>query len=134
MITEESQTKFNAGLDIALTISKILKNCEFFARTQDFVSWYNELKILERRLYSKIVRNKKKQDILKEVANASEDKNNILALYQKKYSRGKMIPFSVVHQLYSYLAGYEVVLRKYVDVFGYGMPDFESQEKAILQR
>lgn len=134
IITEEQQVKFNAGLDIALTISTILKRCEFYARTQDFASWYNELRILERRLYSKIVKHKKKEEIFIEINSASEDKNNLLSLYQKKLMKVKTIPFVIVHQLYSYLAGYEVILRKYVDVFGYGMPDVESQEKAILQR
>ena len=131
---EAQQVKFNAGIDIAFTISTILKRCEYYARTQDFASWYNELKILERRLYSKAERSKKHKEIFKEIEDASEDKNRVLNLYQKKVMRGKNIPFSVVHQLYSYLAAYEVVLRKYVDMFGYGMPDIESQDKAILQK
>ncbi|MBI2047014.1 hypothetical protein HYT26_02525 [Candidatus Pacearchaeota archaeon] len=131
---EEQQVRFNAGLDISLTISTILKRCEYFAREQDFASWFNELRILERRLYSKIIRSKKSKELLEEIKKASEDRNNILGLYQKKVNRGRNIPLAIVHQLYSYLAGYEIVLRKYVDVFGYGAPDIESQEKAILQK
>ena len=64
----------------------------------------------------------------------ADDKNHVLNLYQKKISKDRAVPFVIIHQLYSYLAGYEVILRKYVDIFGYGMPDVESQEKAILQR
>lgn len=133
-IYEENPTRFNAGVDIAMTISSILKACEFHARAQDFASWYNELKILERRLYSKAIKHKKSKEIMAEIRAASEDNNNILNLYQKKIRRHNSASLIITHQLYSYLAGYEIVLRKYVDIFGYGMPDVESQERAILQR
>lgn len=131
---EYPQVQFNAGLDTAITISTILKRCEYYARIQDFSNWYNELLILERRLIAKIDRSKKKKDIIKEIQEAKEDKNNVLNIYQKKLSRAKKIPFAIAHQLYSYLANYECVLRKYVDVFGFLGPELESQTKAILQR
>lgn len=133
-IIDEQQVKYNAGLDIALTISRILKNCEYYARIQDFASWYNELKILERRLYSKIARNKNKTKIENEITEMSNDKDNLLLIYQKKLIGEKSIPLHITNCLYSYLANYENVLRKYTDIFGYGMPDIESQDKAILQR
>lgn len=128
------QVQFNAGLDIAMTISEILKRCEFYARTGDFINWFNELQILERRLSSKIERSRNPDNIWKEIMESKEDKKHILLIYQKKNSRGKKVPYVIIHQMFSYLANYECILRKYADVFGYLGPELEDQSKAILQR
>lgn len=126
----DTQTKFNAGLDIAITISQILKNCEYFARSQRFDNWYNELQILQRRLYSKAI---KSVGVLEEIEEASKDKNNILSKYQVAVARKRKITASHLNQLYWFLSNYEKTLRKYVDVFGYGMPESESFESVIMR-
>ena len=129
----DPQTRFNAGVDVALTVSQIIKNCELFARIQNFSAWYNELGILKRRLMSKALRSKSK-DGQKEIETASQDKKNLLAKYEKKIVKGKKIPRDLLNQLHDYLSSYEIVLRKYVDVYGLGMPDQEDNTFAILQR
>jgi len=130
MYEEQTTTKFNAGLDIAITISQILKNCEYFARTQKFDSWYNELQILHRRLYSKSL---KSNDALLEMEDAAKDKTNILLKYQVSTARKRKITGTHLNQLYWFLSNYEKILRKYVDVFGYGMPEGESFESVIMR-
>ncbi|MBI2064973.1 MAG: hypothetical protein HYT62_02895 [Candidatus Yanofskybacteria bacterium] len=124
---EDRKVKFNAGVDISISISQIIKNCEYYARIKDFPNWHGELKILHRRISKKFEENSTAKT---EVENASKDTLGVMKIYQKKIIRGKKIPVSVLYQVYNYLSGYEIVLRKYVDSFGYGMPEGEDLTEA----
>lgn len=126
-VNPQTQTQFNAGLDIALEVSRIIKNCENYARVQNFVSWFNELNILRRRLSSKERSDKKGSE---EIENLYVSSKDILTKYVHKVNRKKKISYHLAEEVYRYLSNYEKVLRVYVDKYGYGMPDKDDPSTA----
>lgn len=126
------QVQFNPGLDVALEVSKIIKRCEYFCRTQNYSAWHTELEILRRRLYAKSEKDPKGKE---ELMGAREKGGKILRTYFHESSiKGKSIPFAVENQFYSFLISYEEVLRKYASKYGYDNPDKDDPSSAIMRK
>ncbi len=47
------ETKFNAGVDIALNLSRLIKEAEFYASNGNYPMWHIKLEAVERRMWSK---------------------------------------------------------------------------------
>lgn len=157
METSDTFTKFNAGVAIALQINDIVSHCEYYARIGDFTSWFNELRILERRILSKARKKawkdgtEKEQELMPDGSPKTDKKdkkgkggkkasdeielhfkkgNEILSMYNRKFQKGKKINNNLSQQVYNTLADYEIVLRKWVDELGYGMPENDDPSLA----
>lgn len=124
----DPHTKFNAGVDTALYINMLLKRCGYYSSTGDFTSWHNTLREVHRWVSPKL---EKKQGQKEDVQNKSKDNNHVLQSYQKKITKHKKIPASLLYGVYDYLSDYETVLRKYIDKLGYQMPETEDPRFAL---
>lgn len=125
---EETQVKFNAGIDTALYINNLLKRCGYYSSIGDFVSWHNSLREIDRWISPKVL---KKVEHKKDLEDSRKDKEKLLGIYQKKIAKGKKLPAFLVTDIYNYLSNYEVTLRKYIDKHGYQMPEASDPRAAL---
>lgn len=113
------ETQFNAGVDIALNISRLFKEAEYYASHGDYPMWHIKLENIERRMWTKF-RDKKE---------AEEENENIkkkgmpqLKRYLTKTDNGKKISKALTDDVKIFLSEYEKSLIYWRDKFGYGMP------------
>lgn len=125
--SQDSQVKFNAGVDTAMYINYLLKLAGHYARINDYPNWHKTLKELHRWVSPKL----KKKEYREELENKSKSNISVLSTYQKKISKNKKIPANTLHKLFNYLSDYEIELRKYIDKFGMQMPDSEDPRFAL---
>jgi len=125
-ITQE--TLFNAGVDIALDISKLVKQAEYLSHQGNYPEWHLKLEAIERRMWTNFRNNK---DARKEIEDIN--KNNIEGYrrYLKKMNHGKRISKILMEDIKTYLVDYEKSLIFWRDKFGYGMPSKEDPGFAL---
>ncbi len=113
------ETQFNAGVDIALNISKLIKEAEYFASAGDYSMWHIKLEAIERRISPKIRKNK---ESMAEIEKIKEEHMSDFRKYLKKLSMEKHISNNLANNIKIFLSDYEKALLYWRDVFGYGMP------------
>ena len=117
IITQE--TLFNAGVDIALNISKLVKEAEYYASSGNYPMWHIKLEALERRMWTKF---REKKDALDEIDKIKERDMPNFKRYLLKYENGRKISRSLNDNVKIFLSDYEKALIYWRDKFGYGMP------------
>jgi len=122
------ETLFNAGVDIALNISKLFKEAEYYASSGHWPMWFIKLEALERRMWTKIKVNKE----------AKEEFEDLKKLYMpryrkflKRYDKEKRISNGLNDDVKIFLSEYEKALVYWRDKFGYGMPMKDDSRYAL---
>ena len=113
------ETKFNAGVDIALNLSLLIKQAEYYASTGNYPMWHIKLEAIERRMWSKLRDHKVAQP---EIENIRKDAEINFRKYLIKYNKGKNIRTALADDIKKFLTDYEKSLIFWRDKFGYGMP------------
>lgn len=126
----DNSVKYNAGVDIALYINALFKECGPYAKMKDFASWLDILREIERWIYPKLCKNEKG---LEEVQQARINYREALKIFQRKSIKGKKINGTVGNSVYDYCATYEKVLRKWSDKLGYQMPESDDIASAAFR-
>jgi len=127
-ITQE--TLFNAGVDIALDISRLVKQAEYYASIGDYPMWHLKLEAIERRMWPKFRGNK---DARKEIEDINKNNIGEYRRYLKKVTNQKgrgRVSKKLTETVKTYLIEYEKSLIYWRDEFGYGMPLKEDARKA----
>ncbi len=122
------ETQFNAGVDIALNISRLVKEAEFFSSQGNYPMWHIKLEALERRMWTKF---REKQKALDEITNIKTNGLPRMRKYLSKYDRGRGISNKLNDDIKLYLSDYEKALIFWRDKFGYGMPMKDDSRFAI---
>jgi len=120
-------TKFNAGVDIALDISTMFKRAAYFSSISDYPNWHRTLETLERRMWGKL---KDKKDAREEIGKTKTNGKLCFEIYMKKKNNGKKIKTLILNGVNEYLVEYEKALIYWRDKFGYGMPLKDDRRKA----
>lgn len=115
----EQETLFNAGVDIALDISKLVKEAEFYASIGDFSRWHLKLEAIERRMWTKF---REKKDAREEIEDLKDIGLGSLKIYLRRQESERKIPKMLFEKVKSFLTEYEKSLIYWRDKFGYGMP------------
>lgn len=113
------ETLFNAGVDIALNISKIVKEAEYYASTGNYASWHLKLEAFERRMWTKF---REKEEAEKEINKIKEIGLPKLRTFLLKSDSDKKISRALTDEVKGFLTTYEKSLIYWRDKFGYGMP------------
>ncbi len=113
------ETLFNAGVDIALNISKIVKEAEFYATAGNYLMWHLKLEAFERRMWTKF---RDKDEAKKEINQIKEKGLPKLRTFLLKNDSGKKISRKLIDEVKGFLSDYEKSLIFWRDKFGYGMP------------
>ena len=121
------ETKFNAGVDIALDISRLFKEAEYFSFNGKYPLWHLKLESIERRMWTKFEKDAERK---KEIKKIHSDNIKEYRIYLRKISLGKIIPKNLMETIKTYLVEYEKLLICCRDKFGYGMPLKEDARKA----
>ena len=119
------ETQFNAGVDIALDISKLIKESEYYASSGNYPMWHIKLEAVERRMWTKFRETKsteKKKSAKDEVEELKQKGMPNLKKYLMKYDRNKRISKALTDDVKLFLTDYEKSLIYWRDKFGYGMP------------
>ena len=118
--TDNQQALFNAGVDIALEISKYVKVMAYYSQQGDYSNWLKYLEIIERRMHPKIRKKKECDEEINKIKNKYKEQ---MDSYLRKVARNKKIPYLLMVSIKDFLVEYEKSLLYWRDVFGYGMPD-----------
>ncbi len=113
------ETQFNAGVDIALNISRLIKEAEFYASCGNYPMWHIKLEAVERRMWTKF-RDKKSAE--KEITEIKKKWMDKFKKYLIKYDGNKKISRILSNDIKMFLGDYEKSLIYWRDKFGYGMP------------
>jgi|TARA_Y100000034_G_C6903255_1_gene418400 hypothetical protein len=113
------ETKFNAGVDIALNISKLIKEAEYFASIGNYPMWHIKLEAVERRMWSKF---REKEEAKNEVEKIKREAGGNFRRYLIKHDKNKKISNVLADNIKLFLSDYEKSLIFWRDKFGYGMP------------
>ncbi len=113
------ETQFNAGIDIAMNISRLIKEAEYYASNGNYPMWHIKLEATERRMWTKF---RDKKDAEKELNDVKDKGMPLFKKYLIKHQRKRKIPEPMKINIKIFLADYEKVLIYWRDKFGYGMP------------
>lgn len=113
------ETRFNAGVDIALDISRLFKQAEIYATSGDYVMWHLKLEAIERKMSPKF---RIKKESNEEINDIRKKGTPPFKKYVLKYERNKKISRNLNDEIKLYLVTYERSLHYWRDKFGYGMP------------
>ena len=113
------ETQFNAGVDIALNISKLIKEAEYFASAGDYSMWHIKLEAIERRISPKIRKNK---ESMAEIEKIKEKGLPCFRKYLNRIDGERKVSSKLANDVKIFLTEYEKSLLYWRDVFGYGMP------------
>jgi len=113
------ETQFNAGVDIALNISRLIKEAEFYASSGNYPMWHIKLEAVERRMWTKFRDKKQARDEIEDIKRRGMTE---LKRYLIKYDRNKKISKVLTDDVKLFLTDYEKSLIFWRDKFGYGMP------------
>jgi len=114
-----SETQFNAGVDIALNLSRLIKEAEFYASSGDYPMWNIKLEAIERRMWTKF---RESAEAMKEIQTIKKKGIVKFRKYLIKYDKNKKISNNLGDQIKTFLSDYEKALIFWRDKFGYGMP------------
>lgn len=115
----QRETQFNAGVDIALNISRLFKEAEFYASIGNYPMWYIKLESIERRMWTKF---REKEQAEEEVKKLKQKGMSHHKRYLIKYDNNKRISKTLTDEVKMFLTDYEKALVYWRDKFGYGMP------------
>ena len=113
------ETRFNAGVDIALDISRLFKQAEIYATSGEYVMWHLKLEAIERKMSPKF---RIKKESNEEIDDIRQKGTPPFKKYILKYERNKKISRNLNDEIKLYLVTYERSLHYWRDKFGYGMP------------
>lgn len=113
------ETQFNAGVDIALNISRLFKEAEYFASTGNYQMWHIKLEAIERRMWTKFRQKKEAKEELETIESEGEP---FFRKYILKDMHGKKMSKALIDDVKLFLTTYEKSLIFWRDKFGYGMP------------
>jgi len=113
------ETQFNAGVDIALNISRLIKEAEFYASTGNYPMWHIKLEAVERRMWTKF---RDKKDAEGEIEKIKAKGMPLFKKYLIKYDHNRKITRMLSNEIKIFLSDYEKSLIYWRDKFGYGMP------------
>ena len=113
------ETQFNAGVDIALNLSKLVKEAEYFASSGNYPMWNIKLEAVERRMWTKF---RDKTEARKEIEEIKKNGMPLFRKYLMKYDLNKKISKTLTDDIKIFLSDYEKSLIYWRDKFGYGMP------------
>ncbi len=122
------ETLFNAGVDIALNISRLFKEAEFFASAGNYPMWFIKLEAVERRMWTKF-RGKKEAE--EEIVKIKGESMINYRKYLGKYVNNKKIKRDLTDDVKVFLTTYEKSLIFWRDKFGYGMPMKDDSRYAL---
>jgi len=121
------ETKFNAGIDIALNLATLFKQGDFFSFKGEYVMYHNKLELAEVNMSPKF---RNKPDAGKEVKDIKKNGMPAFKLYNRKMTYGKKVPQKLLEEVKIYLTEYHQSLLFWRDKFGYGMPQKDDITKA----
>ena len=113
------ETQFNAGVDIALNISSLIKEAEFYASSGNYPMWHIKLEAVERRMWTKFRDKKEAKEEIEEIITKGMPN---LKKYFNKYDKEGRISKQLTDDVKLFLSDYEKSLIYWRDKFGYGMP------------
>jgi len=113
------ETKFNAGVDIALNLSRLIKEAEYFASSGQYPMWHIKLEAVERRMWFKF---RKNDEAREEIENIRKNYQESFRKYLIKWKMEKKINNALADEIKTFLSDYEKALIFWRDKFGYGMP------------
>ncbi len=113
------ETQFNAGVDIALNISRLIKEAEFYASSGNYPMWHIKLEAVERRMWTKFRDKKEAKEEIEEIITKGMPN---LKKYFNKYDKEGRISKQLTDDVKLFLSDYEKSLIYWRDKFGYGMP------------
>ena len=116
---QTTETQFNAGVDIALNLSKLFKEAEYYASVGNYSAWFIKLEAAERRMWTKFRDKKKSADEIEDIKKKHMEN---FKKYMRKIDSGKNIRRDVLDSVKLFLSDYEKTLIYWRDKFGYGMP------------
>jgi len=122
------ETLFNAGVDIALNISKLFKEAEWYASRGDYPLWHIKLEAIERRMWTKI---KIKKEAKEEIEGIKISSMTTFRKYLRRYDNGRRISLKLNDNVKVFLSDYEKSLIFWRDKFGYGMPMKDDSRYAL---
>ncbi len=122
------ETQFNAGVDIALDISRLIKQAEVYASQGNYPMWHTKLEAIERRMWTKFREKDKAKSELEGIK-----KNNMQKFrkYLNKCYKEKKISKELTDDIKIFLTDYEKSLIFWRDKFGYGMPSKDDPRFAL---
>lgn len=125
--TIDQETKFNAGIEIALDISKLVKQSEFYATAGIWTMWHLKLEAFERRMETKF---REKKEARGEIDSIKRKGLPQWKKYLLRYDANKKTSKLLMDDVKTYLTNYERALIFWRDKFGYGMPAKDDITKA----
>mgnify|MGYP003146541199 CR=1 FL=1 len=127
-IFTNTETQFNAGVDIALNLSKLIKEAEYYASAGEYPMWFIKLEAAERRMWTKFRGN---VNAKKELEDLKTDGMPHFKTYMLRFDRGRKIPKQLGDDVKLFLSEYEKLLIYWRDTFGYGMPSKDDSRFAL---
>ena len=121
------ETKFNAGVDIALDISRLFKQAEVYATQGEYGIWHLKLEAIDRKMSPKF---RKVEEAKNEIDVINKEWEEPWEKFTRRYKRGSIIPRKLNDTIKLYLVTYEKALHFWRDKFGYGMPQKDDLTKA----
>ncbi len=135
------ETQFNAGVDIALNISRLIKEAEYYASAGNYPMWHIKLEAVERRMWTKFREKqpkgeekpgkKKKESAKEEIERIKGKGMPLFRKYLMKFDRNKRISNNLSDEIKTFLTDYEKSLIYWRDKFGYGMPMKDDSRFAL---
>lgn len=118
--------KYNSGLDIALYLNSIIKDCDLLAFEGRYPEWQRKLEIFERKLIPHIKKSKRCDEALKDINSIHNNYNILFNKYLIKIQRNKKISFKLTNEVKKYLSDYEKTLLIWQDRLKLGMPENDN--------
>lgn len=127
---ESGETRFNAGVDTALQISRMLKEAEYYINNGNLTTGYSKLESVEIWMWAKF---REKRIAKEEIDKIKGLYFNDFKRYLARESNEKKIPRLLFERVKSFLVEYEKALMFWRDKFGYGMPSRGDSRWALSQ-